>query len=478
MSLYPFLSDITYPVHGATALDPAYQKEFLQYLSSASNINITDELDNFRIMKRQEILKNHKHAIWHNEKEDAWYTYFPDKSKPEKRKKIKRRLKKDLEDAICNFYSESTHKQNLTISQLYSEWLNYKELHTRSTGTMKRISADWKRYYQEDSISQKKVCTLTKLYLDEWVHSKIKKYGLTKKQYYNMSLLLRQMLPYAVDKQYIPRNPFENVKVESRLFSKVPQKPDHTQVFSDKEIDLIFKELDRHFNNFPKNTAPLAVQLAFYTGMRVGELAAISYEDISGSILHIHCQESKVFVRHEDNSYGLSGFKVVDYTKSDAGDRHIHLTPQALQIIQRIKNANEENNEPCNGFLFVKSGERIKTRAIIYQLERCMNVLSLEHRSIHKTRKTFVSALIDGGININEIRKQVGHSVIETTYACYCFNRYGTEETNKKIDTALSYGTATPAMNSYEPLPEAKVTIGDQKIISFTTRKNRETQLN
>ena len=160
MSLYPFLSDITYPVHGATALDPAYQKEFLQYLSSASNINITDELDNFRIMKRQEILKNHKHAIWHNEKEDAWYTYFPDKSKPEKRKKIKRRLKKDLEDAICNFYSESTHKQNLTISQLYSEWLNYKELHTRSTGTMKRISADWKRYYQEDRNSPDPVCIL------------------------------------------------------------------------------------------------------------------------------------------------------------------------------------------------------------------------------------------------------------------------------------------------------------------------------
>lgn len=87
MNLYPFLSDSTYPIHGTSALDPTYQKEFLQYLSSASNINITDELDNFRIMKRQEILKNHKHAIWHNEKEDAWYTYFPDKSKPEKRKK-------------------------------------------------------------------------------------------------------------------------------------------------------------------------------------------------------------------------------------------------------------------------------------------------------------------------------------------------------------------------------------------------------
>ena len=45
--------------------------------------------------------------------------------------------------------------------------------------------------------------------------------------------------------------------------------------------------------------------------------------------------------------------------------------------------------------------------------------------------KTFISSLIDAGININTIRSYVGHADERTTYGSYCFDR--TPDTEKKM---------------------------------------------
>lgn len=457
-------------VRGTNATDNmnsacAYDSEFLKFYYARHTMDMADELEEFRMMKRQEILKNHKYGIWVNEKEGYWYTHLPDDTKKNHRRTIKRKTKKKLESAICEFYGTQEMKNDITVEKLYLEWLPYKELHTRRSTTMRRISADWKRFYENDPISQVKLRNLTELYLDEWVHRVVKENHLEKKQYYNMVTIIKNILPYAVKKGYISVNPFENVKMESRLLVAPKRKDDKTQVFLVDEIPHIFQELDRHFTRYSKNTAPLAVELAFLTGLRVGELVAIRYEDIQNDYLHICRQEVKEFTRKDINGeYKLSGFMIVNHTKSDAGDRYVFLTREARKIIERIKVANMENGEPTDGYLFVKNGERIKTRAAVYQLDRCLNALSMEHRSIHKARKTYVSALIDGGININEIKRQVGHSDIQTTYANYCFNRYGEEETNRKIEMALYSGEACTISQNGK---NSHVTKRDQKIITF-----------
>ena len=58
-------------------------------------------------------------------------------------------------------------------------------------------------------------------------------------------------------------------------------------------------------------------------------------------------------------------------------------------------------------------------------------------KSFHKVRKTYISALIDSGININEIRKAVGHTDERTTFSNYCYNRVGKQETTALFENAL-----------------------------------------
>ena len=86
----------------------------------------------------------------------------------------------------------------------------------------------------------------------------------------------------------------------------------------------------------------------------------------------------------------------------------------------------------------------------------------------------YVSALIDGGVNINEIRKQVGHADVRTTYACYCYNRFGEEATNRQIESALDFNTKKTNEKSVQDQCYKKVTTSDHKIIPFQDNRNRE----
>jgi integrase len=63
--------------------------------------------------------------------------------------------------------------------------------------------------------------------------------------------------------------------------------------------------------------------------------------------------------------------------------------------------------------------------------------LDILYRSSHKSRKTYISSLIDAGININTIRSYAGHADERTTYFNYCFDRAPDAEKKMLLEKAL-----------------------------------------
>ena len=61
-----------------------------------------------------------------------------------------------------------------------------------------------------------------------------------------------------------------------------------------------------------------------------------------------------------------------------------------------------------------------------------------EYKSLHKSRKTYVSALHDGNVNINTIRELVGHKDERTTLGCYVYDRNSDAEKKNMIQKALA----------------------------------------
>lgn len=419
------------------------KNELLNYAIESGMIDLDTIQIQMEMNERKKYLEQHTYKVWQNETDLKWRTYLPDEEKG--RKLVKRNTKNDIEDVIVKYYkskenTEQTKRKMVTLKELFPEWIRFKSIHTESTSYIKKITAEWKKYYaNQTEFINKPLAKMTKLELDAWAHGMIKEYNMTKKSYYNMSLILRQCLDYAVEKGLVPLNEFSLVKINTKLFRRTKKKQSETQVYSETEEESLMNDMIRRFNNNPQSTAPLAVIFMFETGIRIGEACALKFDDISDGYIHIQRQEVREYEWIDDYNMRFKCFKIAEYTKSEDGYRDVYLTETARKILYVCKMFNEKYGyDKLENFIFYNHGERVNHYSIQAMIKRGCEHLDMMIKSAHKIRKTYISTLIDSGLNIDEIRRTVGHADERTTYGNYCFNRKTQKQTEDIIEFALA----------------------------------------
>ena len=437
----------------------------MKYIAENDMIDLAYVQEQVEMKKREEILKRHQYSIWHNDKEDVWYSYLPDDSKSNNRKKIKRKRKRDLEEVICDYYlsvqseSENTVKsKDLSVESMFYEFMKHKTNEVGS-GTIKRMMADWQRFYEpEKEFIAISVQNLTKINVDDFFNVVLDKHNLKKKAFYNMCGILKQTLEYVVDAEYIEKNPYR-VKVNKKKFANSSKKPSEKEVFQADEQERLLDEMERRLKNNPSNTAPLAVMLDFELGTRKGEILAICKSDIVGNRIHIHRQLVEEFDTSDLNNMKSKGFRVVDYTKSDDGDRWLPLTGKAQKFIKRVEMLNEEYGHKYQDFLFVRDGRCLTPDAVDTQIKRGCEYIGIPVKTMHKIRKTYASTLLHNGVNLSIVKDMLGHADESTTLKHYIYNIEDSTETDNKV------------LNALDPQNDAKSDQSDQNVIPFTKIK-------
>lgn len=418
--------------------------ELLKFAIENGMIDTALVRERIEMHKRKEILDKHPYTIWQG-KDEKWRTYIPDENKG--RKLVKRNTQESIENYVIKYWNDNSDEEvqkrvakEISLKKIFPDWLNYKQLHTDSTSYTKKITADWKKFYasQPDFINMP-LQKMTNLFLDEWAHGMIKKFDLTKKAYYNMTMILRQCLDYAVERGYIEENVFSGVKINTKMFRRVKKKSGESQVYTMDEEERLIKDMIRRFQDNPKNTAPLAVMLAFEIGVRIGELCALRFSDIEGNYIHIQRQEVREFEKVDDFTMKFKCYKVVEYTKSEDGFRDIYLTETARKIIELARHMNMVNGEYSEeGYIFVRKHKNINHYSIQAMILRGCNRVNMDVKTSHKIRKTYISTLIDSGLNIDAVRRFAGHSDERTTYGNYCYNRLTDRQTEEVVEGALN----------------------------------------
>ena len=388
--------------------------------------------DDIRIMEnlKNMILKEHPYFLFIGD-DGRWRTHVKDEDAAEGRRLIAKRKKRDLLDAVAEYYiisgNEKYLKKCVSIRTLFPYWLKYKALHTNADTYITRIKSKWDKYYENNPIVDKPVYRLKKLELDEWAHGKIKQYNMTKNMYHNFAIIMRQCLQYAVDMELIETNEYERVRIDGlRMFRKTEKKANRTQVYSKEEVSELFRIAWSDFRNSEKlvhRLAPLAVMFQFLTGLRVGELCAVRYSDIHNGMIHIGRM-----VRRDCS-------EIVEHTKTHV-DRDVILTDSAIDLIETARMYQKKNGIKTE-YIFSVFEEPLRYNEVNILLKRYCARADIPYRSSHKARKTYISALIDAGININTIRESAGHADERTTYFNYCFDRASDEHKRKLVEEAL-----------------------------------------
>ena len=121
-----------------------------------------------------------------------------------------------------------------------------------------------------------------------------------------------------------------------------------------------------------------------------------------------------------------------DYPKTDAGDRYILLTDNALETVQLI--------EACSGdgeYLFEERGKRIRSHAFRRKLMRICEKLCVEYKSNHKIRKTYGTMLLDNHVDDSIVAEQMGHTDVATTRKYYYFCNKAENKKREQICLAI-----------------------------------------
>ena len=217
----------------------------LKFATENGMFNADDVLNAMNKKRKQEIIRNHKYKISQTKGKDGrWSTYVPDATKKNGRRFIAKTSYEDLIDYLCDYYESGEQevkekRHNMTVADIYPDWLEYKKLHTTASTYISRIQSDWRTYYEGTAIIRKPVRQLTKLELDRWAHSMVKDHNMTRKNYTNVQMIIRQTLDYAVDLGIIEFNPLLQVKVDRKMFRREKKKPDETQVYTQDELRSI-----------------------------------------------------------------------------------------------------------------------------------------------------------------------------------------------------------------------------------------------
>lgn len=175
---------------------------------------------------KENLLKKHPFDISPG-KDGRYRTYVKDVTNGYGRRMIVKSHKEDLLDYLINIYEKQEKDNSIkdyTPERIYPDWKSYKEIHTTAKNYIRRIDNDWKKYYVGTDIIKKPHKQLKKLDLDTWAHQLIQDNNMTKKQYYNATIIMRQALDYAVDLGIIAENPFSAVHIDGKRMFRQEKK--------------------------------------------------------------------------------------------------------------------------------------------------------------------------------------------------------------------------------------------------------------
>ncbi len=396
-------------------------KELLNYAMQNGMIDFNTIQKQIEMNKRKEYLEMHKSKVWQST-DGKWYTFLPDFRKEKGRRLLKRGTQEDLEDCIVEFYKEYEEPQ--TLEKTFWEWINKKlKFGEIMKQTADRYESDFYKYFS--GYEQRVINCITTDFLEDFIIDNIKKYNLKSKAWSNLRTITRGMFLYAKKKGYTNLDIvtfFAELDISRKMFNH-DKKPIENVIYTEKETEVIVK-----YANTTRNLNDIAILFAIYTGMRVGEIVALKWEDVSEEYIHINRMQERF-----KNENGKIVYQIRDFPKTEAGIRDVVIIPELKAVIKKLKSIN-----PFTEYLFEKNGECIHKHSVCTRLYCLCDKFGFPHKGMHAFRRYYATRLINAGVEEAIITSQMGHTDFKTTKQHYYKNNNEKEYILEQVRNALS----------------------------------------
>lgn len=378
---------------------------------------------------------NGEGSIYYSEKLKRWigqYTYCGKRKSVygKTRTEVKDKLNKALVSITDNKYVD---KSDFTLIDIINRNIDEQFNSNKISESTYKRKLDTKKIIESSNISDIKIQKLNSVLINDFLIS-ISNYSnsvITK-----TSQMIRAALDKALILNIINSNPY-NIKglINIPKSNKEDKKIDSLTVDEQK---LFIKELEKGYDEYTN-----IFYIAIYTGMRIGEILALSPVDIDikNNIININ----KTLTKNKEGKYivGTS-------TKTYAGFRNIPITDLIKNIFTDISNCQYEIFFSDKGKIILPTTINAHFKRICKNANiRIINTKKKKHKEDEKTinlkssnvnthmlRHTYATRCIESGMSAVVLSKLLGHADIETTLNTYTsvFNKFKEDEIQKYLD--------------------------------------------
>ena len=362
---------------------------------------------------------------------------------------IEKRVLKDVEDGIM-----SGTAANVTVDRMFDAFLEMRGDLRESTRTnyIFQYKKHIKNVFGSRKVSSIKYSEIYKFYYS--LHSED---GLMISSVYQVNGVLWQVLDLARKDKIIRQNPADGVMAELRRRVEEETTKQHALTLSEQSAIIEYTYSSSRFNRY----GPLITTL-LGTGMRIGELVGLRWEDVDFNSGFISVNHALQYRSGVDGKYRFR----ISKTKTSAAIRLIPILSEVRTALLEEKHYQDlfegefVTIDGCSGFVFTNRKGAPYSPAYLYEL---LNRIASAHNDIelkrssrenrdpvllpkigpHIFRHTFCTRLCENMNNIKVIQEVMGHKDAATTMNIY---NEATEDT-KKLSFAELEGKIKLACN-------------------------------
>ena len=235
-------------------------------------------------------------------------------------------------------------------------------------------------------------------------------------------ITLHAIFKGAIENNYLSKNPAENLKLKKRESE-------------DEERRVMTREEQKVFKEYAKNTMYYnAYALVLETGLRVGEIGGLQWEDID-------FENNVLYVRRTLLQDAKKGGFYFGTPKTKLSKRKVPLTNEAVTLLnnqmllqKKLKSKSKSWHNEWNGIVFTtNNGNPVGASTFRTMMMRIVNNINedrkassednkyeaFEHVFMHSLRHTFATRCIENGVQPKALQMMLGHSTLSITMDLY-----------------------------------------------------------